>query len=479
MKNLRNSALIALLLLSVAAVVAGATSARNDGGRSATPSAPRTAPAGQFSYFDFGSAQNPPTQKLLREYQRTHPQIHIKFISGPVYSQNLAWLDTQLAGGTAPDVVTLSTNEQPWRDLKKGWWDDLTKYAMAPDPYVKGNKHWIDLLTPGAAKLLRFANGKIYAMSTTGFDVGFIYNKDIFAKLHLAVPKTWAQMISTFQTIKAANYIPLDWQLGAHEYGGETEQFLTILEGTTMHKTIQRMDTNHDGVVDIKEMVRAIRNHVYSASTVDYQENWKLLKDLSTYFQLGASATTDPNKGFNLFKTGRVATWFEGSYNAPRLAAAHMHWGAFALPRLTNASTPFATAGPQPTGGFGACCGYPWAVPVTAEKNGNIKPAMDFIYWMSTPKHTDQFANGAGVLSVEKHAAPLSANMKPFAEAAAHVSPLATAELSLPPQFIENRSRILEEYINGTIDLPTAMQRMQHEMNVDEAQAAKIYGLGK
>src|SRR5438093_6299254 len=104
--------------------------------------------SGTFSYFDFGSAQNPPTQRLLKQYQKTHPNIHIKFVNGPS-SNSQAWMVTQLAGGTAPDTLTLSTNEQPWRDLNKGWWNDLSKHAMDPDPYVKGNKHWIDLFTRG------------------------------------------------------------------------------------------------------------------------------------------------------------------------------------------------------------------------------------------------------------------------------------------------------------------------------------------
>jgi ABC-type glycerol-3-phosphate transport system substrate-binding protein len=452
---------IALLV----AVVMGASRASSSAGLSGT-----------LTYFDFGSAQNPPTQKLIHEYEKTHPNIHIKFISGPS-SNEVAWLDTQLAGGTAPDVITLETNEQPWRDLDKGWWDDLTKYANAPDPYVKGNKRWIDLLTPGAAKLLRFANGRIYSMSTTGFDVAYIYNKTIFAKLHITPPTTWAQMLADFQKIKAANYIPLDWELGSHSYGGQTEQYLTILEGALMHKSIVRMDANHDGVVNVAELVHGIKDHVYSAKNADYQAAWKMMKTLSAYFQLGASATSDPTKGFNLFKTGRVATWFEGSYNSSNLDQSGIKWGAFTEPRITTATSPFATTGPQPTGGFGACCGYAWGVPATAEKNGGVQLAMDFIYWMSVPKHTDQFANGAGVLSTEKMAGALPASIKPFAVAATHISPLATGELSLPPSFIENRSRFLEEYIDGTISLSTAMSRMQQEMNSDAAQATKIYKL--
>jgi ABC-type glycerol-3-phosphate transport system substrate-binding protein len=471
--KVRTPALVVLSAGLVAgAIIAGTSSARSS---DAQRPAGRTATAKSFTFFDYGSTQNPAAQKLVHQYEQ-ETGVDVQYVTGPS-SQANAWIITQLAGGTAPDMITLGTNEQPWPHVKKGWYDDLTKYALAPDPYVKGNKRWIDLLTPGAARLLRFADGKIYALSTTGFDVAFIYNKAIFSKLHLTVPKTWAQMFAAFQKIKSAGYIPLDWELGSHGYGGQTEQFITILEGTVMHASIARMDKNKDGVIDVKEIVRGIKNGTYSARNPDYQESWKLMKALKPYMQLGASATSDPDKGFNLFKSGRVATWFEGSYNTAKLADTNIKWGAFVLPRITKATSRFATSGPQPTGGFGACCGYPWAIALTAEKSGNVTAAMDFIYWMSTPKHTDEFAAGGGVLSMERDAAPLSPSLKPFGDAAAHVSALATAELSLPPQFIGNRATLVDQYVTGTISLATAMSRMQKEMNAAATLASKQYGL--
>ncbi len=67
-------------------------------------------------------------------------------------------------------------------------------------------------------------------------------------------------------------------------------------------------------------------------------------------------------------------------------------------------------------------------------------------------------------------------NLAAFSNAAAHVSRLAVAELSLPPEFIETRARLVEEYINGTITLAQAMNQMQAEMNKDAAIAKKMYG---
>src|SRR5207245_1872011 len=116
-----------------------------------------------------------------------------------------------------------------------------------------------------------------------------------------------SQLLSALQKAKAGGYIPLDVALGDTSYNADVESFPTIMEAMVMAPTISRMDANHDGVVDIREFVRAIKSGVFSTSNPGFQESWKLMKQVAPYFQLGAIGTTD---GFNLFKTGRVAMWF-------------------------------------------------------------------------------------------------------------------------------------------------------------------------
>lgn len=478
----RRLAVLGVLVGMVALIAAcgggggGSSSGGGSGSGSSSSGGSGASSGGTLSFFDHDSLTNPGGQALIAAYEKLHPGTKISIAKMPP-GDAAPVIKAQLAGGTAADVVTLATNEQTWPDLDKGWWMDLTKYAMAPNPYVKGNKHWVDELTPGAAKQLKFADGKYYSLSTTGFDVGFIYNKDVFSKLGISVPTTFAELVADLQKAKSGGYIPLVWELGDHEYGGQDPQFITILEGTVMHDAITKMDTNHNGVIDVKELVQGVRNGTYSANNPDYQESWKILKSLAPYFQLGASAATGSTPGFNTFKSGRAAMWFEGSFNASALDQAKMNWGAFQMPRLTTQTTRFATSGPQPTGGFGACCGYPWSIPVTTSKHGKLKPAIDFLYWLSKPDVTQKFADNSGVLSVLK-GAKVSPKLQPFADAASNVSPLAGAELSFRPQFIQTRARLSEQYVNGSMTLQAAMQQMQQEIQAAADQAAKQFHIG-
>ena len=430
---------------------------------------------GTLTLFHYSSFENPNGEALLAEYQSSHPGVKIELVELPEGDPQ-PYINTMLAGGTASDVMTLATNQQPWKDIKKGWWLDLTEYAHAPNPYVPGNERWIDLLSPSAASQVPFADGHFYSMTTTGFDVAFIYNKTIFSELEVEPPKTWTELKSILEKAQAANYIPLFAELGDQQYGGQFPGFITILEDTVMDASISKMDTNQDGVVDIQELVQAIQDKTYSAQNEDYQEAWKLLSSLLPYFQRGPLAATGSDDGFNAFSSGRVATWFEGSFNSNSLNnETDIEWGAFPMPDLTTEETTFVTSGPQRKGSFGACCGYPWAIPATTKDNGQLELAIDFIYWLSIPANTDRFASGAGVLSVLKEAEP-NPELAAFAEAANSVSRVAVAELSLPPEFLNTRARLVGEYVVGQISLDDAMTQMQEAMDLAAAGAVEMYG---
>jgi ABC-type glycerol-3-phosphate transport system substrate-binding protein len=412
---------------------------------------------------------------LLADYQKANPKVKIDLVPMPT-GEPAAYINAIMAGGTAPDLMTLATNEQPWKDIKKGWWLDLTGHVNAPNPYVEGNKRWIDLLTPSAAGQLPFADGHYYSMTTTGFDVAFIYNKTIFNELGVQPPKTWPELVAILEKAKAANYIPLFAELGDQSYGGQFPGFISILEDTVMDASIRKMDANQDGVVDVKELIQGIKNKTYSAQNDDYQESWKLLNSLAPYFQNGALAATGSDDGFKAFQTGRVATWFEGSFNSNALDnKSDIEWGAFPMPDLTEDVTKFVTKEPQRKGAFGACCGYPWAIPSTTKDHGHLDLALDFIYWLSVPANTDAFAAGAGVLSVLKDAKP-NPELEAFATAASSVSRVSVAELSLPPEFLNTRARLVGEYVGGKTPLDQVMQQMQQNMDKMADQAVEMYG---
>lgn len=463
----RRSRVAALGVVTAAMLVATACSG-GSGQQGAAASGGKT-----LTIFDWSSLSNPGDKQLIQQYEKSHHGIKVQVVVGAQANGDpQPWIASVMAGGTAPDIMTMGTTQEPWKDISKGWWLNLAPYAMAPDPYVPGNKRWIDLLAPGTANPLWFAPGRMYTMTTSGSDLGFFYNKDIFAKVGIAQPPaTWTQLIADLAKIKAAGYIPLEFELGSRDYAGQAPAFLTMLEGQVMSSTIPKIDTNHDGVVSVQEWINAVRNGTLSTRNPDYQEAWLLIKQLFQYFQLGAAGTVGNTAGLNAFESGRVGMWWEGSWNAESLAGTKMHWGEFLMPRITSQTTRFAVPlNQQPLGVFGACCGYPWAIPASTAKRGHLKMALDFLYWLSQPKIAARFDSLAGVTDVEK-AAPANPLVTLFERSATKVSPVSSAELAMPPSYWATRMRLLQSYVTGAMSLPAAMSQMQTEL-VNDANAA-------
>jgi hypothetical protein len=53
---------------------------------------------------------------------------------------------------------------------------------------------------------------------------------------------------------------------------------------------------------------------------------------------------------------------------------------------------------------------------------------------------------------------------------------VAVAELSLPPEFLNTRARLVGEYVVGQISLDDAMTQMQEAMDLAAAGAVEMYG---
>ncbi|MBB3113595.1 raffinose/stachyose/melibiose transport system substrate-binding protein [Paenibacillus phyllosphaerae] len=87
-------------------------------------------------------------------------------------------------------------------------------------------------------------DGKIYGLPFGGYSEGFFYNKEIFAKLGLAVPATWEELLKTADTIRDNGIVPFGlaakdawvngmlWNTIAERYVG-IDAFYKLLTGET------------------------------------------------------------------------------------------------------------------------------------------------------------------------------------------------------------------------------------------------------
>ena len=174
-------------------------------------------------------------KKIFAVYEKAHPGVTVNFQAfvATAYPQILT---TGLTGSSnGPDIV----QQQAYGKIQ---------------PYIKGgNLVELDGKVPGLANIdpaalagaMGHTDGKVYGVPFATQTIQMFYNKDIFAKLNLSVPKTWQDFLSVNQKLKDANIVPMS--VGAKDtfllpliseafmssvYGGRTFE-KALLDGST------------------------------------------------------------------------------------------------------------------------------------------------------------------------------------------------------------------------------------------------------
>jgi multiple sugar transport system substrate-binding protein len=119
-------------------------------------------------------------EKVMAAFERENPNIHVKIELLP-FDQYWTKLTADAVAGTAPDVFWMQTTEFP-EFVTKGILADLSSLKLDPTAY---NKNVVDSYT---------YKGKLYGVPKDWGIVGMLYNKDLFDKANIQMPKTltWA-----------------------------------------------------------------------------------------------------------------------------------------------------------------------------------------------------------------------------------------------------------------------------------------------
>lgn len=440
-----------------------------------------------LNVFDWGAFATANGKKVLAGYKRLHPDITIKILSMPPNDPTV-WEESLLAAGQAPDLVVPSYTMQVFGDLGKNYWLDLTPYMSLPNPYVKGNRRWIDNLDPVMNKQNAFVGDRYYVVSWQAQDATFFYNKDLFKQAGITnPPTTWAELQGDCAKIKKASIVPVLYLLGDTYPIAENGSFVSLLENQVMNKTFTQLDSNKDGKVDIQELVYGIKHKIYSPMNADYQEAWKLYKDYAQYWEPNPAGV----KKTTLFTTGKAAIMYGGQYTGPALVNAKVKfkWGIFRMPQVTAASSKFATPGEKGVGIWGAWNADAWAIPVSTRTRGQdrLNAVIDFLHWISAPGNEGPVDLDGAQIPVYKGWDPRGSDVpkypgnpdyfSQFLYLLQHPTMQFPAEATLGPEWLTKRIATQQAYITGMESLPMAMGDMQRYTDQAADKMIKIYNL--
>lgn len=295
--------------------------------------------------------ENSVMEDIIKRFEKENPDIQIVREVKTLDDLKLV-LQMAVQSGTGPDIMQLNQGEADMGAfVKSNLILDLTDTAV--------KMGWEQRLSKSNLSSMGY-KGKYYGVSVTGEIVGFFYNKNIFKKLNLSVPKTLEELEKILADIKAAGYTPinfgnLDGWTGIHEWSA-------LQHVLNSRAQLDNMMSGKKGIFwDSKENISAADVLVSWVKKGYFTPNFSAIgyDDSATVFYRGNSA---------LMLTGN---WLQGEINTN----APFETGFFLLPTPRSSSQNLkAVGGP----------GIPFVINKKTKHAGAAVKFLDFLTQKTT-----------------------------------------------------------------------------------------------
>ena len=291
-------------------------------------------------------------EKLIPAFEKANPGIKVVFSPSAPTEYNAA-LNAKLDAGSAGDLITCRPFDASLDLYTKGHLADLSA--------LPGMENFSDV----AKSAWQTDDGKAtFCVPMASVIHGFIYNKDAFDKLGIAVPATEAEFFAALDKIKAdGTYIPL--AMGTKD----------LWEAATMG--YQNIGPNYwKG----EEGRLALIKGEQKLTDPEWVEPYATLAKWKDYLGDGFEAQTYPDSQ-NLFTLGRAAIYPAGSWEISGFnTQAQFKMGAFPPPVKAAGDTCYISDHTDIAIGLNA-------------KSPNADAAKTFLSWVASPEFANIYAN--------------------------------------------------------------------------------------
>lgn len=306
-------------------------------------------------------------QQAAKEFTDLHPELKIKVEGGPrVWEQ----LRPRFVAGNPPDLAFPGWGMDHWALVEDEQLEPLDE-ALKGKPY-EGEGTWGDTFDPQMLKLGQ-SEGKQYMLPFYVMMYGWWYDPAVFEKNGWTPPKTYDELLTLCEKIKAKGIAPITFQ-GQYPYYMTTMMLFPWVQSIGGIEAVKAAQNLEPGAWKSPAFLRAV-------SMID-ELNKK------GYFQDGAVAMTH-TEAQTQFLNGKAAmvmcgTWMESEMKSQTPPGVTFR---FFMPPVVadGAGDPTALV-------IGV---EPWMVPVSAK---NKDAAIGFYKYMTSRKKAKQFVEEKGTL---------------------------------------------------------------------------------
>jgi raffinose/stachyose/melibiose transport system substrate-binding protein len=262
-----------------------------------------------LDFFQFKPEAIQTFDKIIADFERQHPTIRVR--QNHVPNADTA-IRTRLVRNDIPDVLVLNANATFGELATAGTFYDFAGEAVTRTV----NPGILDIINDLGTRGEGEVNGLPFANNADGV----IYNRDLFAKHGVAVPKTWNDLIAAAQTFKDAGVLPF---------------YATLKESWTALPAFNALAANL--APDDFFAQRAAGRTTFAAAYPPVAQRLKQLFDFAQQDKLSRGY----NDGNQAFAKGEAAMYLQGIWAIPTIRSFQPAFdiGTFALPMDDPAAT--------------------------------------------------------------------------------------------------------------------------------------------
>lgn len=298
---------------------------------------------------------NSEINKLIQNYEKSHPNVTIKRDSVPIGSL-ITKASQETASHTLPDLMVIDNPDLPTFAS--------TGALTQLDQYLTGDLSAANFYT-GSLSTMQY-QGKTYAISTGNNDLALFYNKKMFSAAGLTPPTTWADLEADAAKLTHGNTYGFAMSAPATEEGSwQFEPFLWS-SGADLNKV-----DGAQGVQALQFLTGMVQKGYMSKAALNWGQG-----DVLTQFEEGHAAMME-----------------NGPWNLSLLKQAGTDFGVVPLPVPSASAKPVSPLG-----------GEIWTVPQTDQ--AHEQAAWNFLNWLLQPAQVIDYDTVQGYMPPLKAVAP-------------------------------------------------------------------------
>jgi multiple sugar transport system substrate-binding protein len=389
---------------------------------------------GPNQWTQSGSSFGAPWNQMVANFKKaTGITVNTDVLPLASFSQTEA---TQLAAGTAPDLVFNQATYQPYMVVH------LQNYLKQPDPFVPGNKSWLSEFNskyygPKIASVVD-PDGNLNYIPLNLVGIGLFYNKQAFAKAGVQAPiSTFSDLMSACTKLKSAGYIPLAGDDSVINVGWPMAVLFDMLTAPQQASWNQFTASGAAGTnptITTKDLTWAIATGKLKATqpqTAAFLTTMKqLFQNCITPDWSGVTGLSGDGVGLPQFESGKAAMAWGVDFGYQTISSnSSFPIGNMPFPTVTSATTPVSVNAPAEYGLSDNGTSYMIPAGTTGK---SLQAAILFLQYVTSPQGGKTWlAETGGIPSIAS--LPYPSNTASFAQGSWGETPKVAGPPSLPP----------------------------------------------